>query len=98
MPAVNPALFPSHFERLIQDARLEAMLAEVNQRVAAGPVTPTIDLGAFKSELAGFDFQHPRQLEDVLGWTIARLEQGLVHLNQPRYLGLFNPAPTDPAQ
>ena len=98
MPAVNPALFPSHFERLIQDARLEAMLAEVNQRVAAGPVTPTIDLGAFKSELAGFDFQHPRQLEDVLGWTIARLEQGLVHLNNPRYLGLFNPAPTYPAQ
>ena len=98
MPAVNPALFPSHFERLIQDARLEAMLAEVNQRVAAGPVTPTIDLGAFKSELAGFDFQHPRQLEDVLGWTIARLEQGLVHLNHPRYLGLFNSAPTYPAQ
>jgi glutamate/tyrosine decarboxylase-like PLP-dependent enzyme len=98
MPAVNPALFPSHFERLIQDARLEAMLAEVNQRVAAGPVTPTIDLEAFKSELAGFDFQHPRELEDVLGWTIARLEQGLVHLNHPRYLGLFNPAPTYPAQ
>jgi glutamate/tyrosine decarboxylase-like PLP-dependent enzyme len=98
MPAVNPALFPSHFERLIQDARLEAMLAEVNQRVAAGPVTSTIDLEAFKSELGGFDFQHPRQLEDVLGWTIARLEQGLVHLNHPRYLGLFNPAPTYPAQ
>jgi glutamate/tyrosine decarboxylase-like PLP-dependent enzyme len=98
MPAVNPALFPSHFERLIRDARLEAMLAEVNQRVAAGPVTPTIDLAAFKSELAGFDFQRPRELDDVLGWTIARLEQGLVHLNHPRYLGLFNPAPTYPAQ
>jgi glutamate/tyrosine decarboxylase-like PLP-dependent enzyme len=98
MPAVNPALFPSHFQRLIQDARLETMLAEVNQRVAAGPVTPAIDLAAFKAELAGFDFQRPREFEDVLGWTIARLEQGLVHLNHPRYLGLFNPAPTYPAQ
>ena len=34
----------------------------------------------------------------LLDWTVARLETGLVHLNHPRYLGLFNPAPSFPAQ
>ncbi len=66
--------------------------------MAAGPVTPSIDLESFKAELAGFDFETPRALEDVLGWTVGRLETGLVHLNHPRYLGLFNPAPSFPSQ
>jgi DNA modification methylase len=31
-------------------------------------------------------------------WTIGQLEHGLVHVTHPRYFGLFNPAPTFPAQ
>ena len=34
----------------------------------------------------------------MLAWTIAQLETGLVHINHPRYFGLFNPTPTFPAQ
>jgi len=92
------ALFPGRDQRALQEARLTALLAGVDERVAAGPVTPSIDLESFKAELAGFDFETPRALEDVLGWTVGRLETGLVHLNHPRYLGLFNPAPSFPSQ
>ena len=35
------------------------MLAEVDQRVAAGTVTPSINLEEFQAELKGFDFQQP---------------------------------------
>ncbi len=98
MTEVSAALFPDRAQRALQEARLTALLADVDARVGAGPVTPSIDLENFKSELAGFDFQTPRALETVLGWTIARLETGLVHLNHPRYLGLFNPAPSFPSQ
>jgi glutamate/tyrosine decarboxylase-like PLP-dependent enzyme len=97
-PAVGSALFPSRDQRALQEARLTALLADVDARVASGPVTPSIDLERFKSELAGFDFATPRDLEAVFGWTVARLETGLVHLNHPRYLGLFNPAPSFPSQ
>jgi glutamate/tyrosine decarboxylase-like PLP-dependent enzyme len=95
---VNPALFPSRAQRLGQDAALSALLVDVDQRIAAGPVMPVMKLDDFKAELAAFDFREPRPLEDLLGWTVARLETGLVHLNHPRYLGLFNPAPSFPSQ
>jgi glutamate/tyrosine decarboxylase-like PLP-dependent enzyme len=98
MRSVGSALFPNRDHRALLEAQLTALLADVDERVAAGPVTPSIDLENFKSELAGFDFQTPHDLETVLGWTVARLETGLVHLNHPRYLGLFNPAPSFPSQ
>jgi aromatic-L-amino-acid decarboxylase len=98
MATPNADLFPSRDARLRQETALTGLLAGVDQRVAAGPVTPTIDLNAFNAELTQFDFREPRDLEAVLDWTVARLETGLVHLNHPRYLGLFNPAPSFPAQ
>src|SRR5271163_4634972 len=37
-------------------------------------------------------------MERVMSWTIAQLERGVTQLTSPRYFGLFNPAPTFPAQ
>ena len=73
-------------------------LATASERIAQGPVTPTLDLDTFRGELADFDFREPRPLGELLSWTIARMEDGLVHVTHPRYFGLFNPAPTFPAQ
>ena len=73
-------------------------LLRANERVAEGPVTPALDLAHFKSELAKFDFRNPRPLGELLSWTIDKMEHGLVHVTHPRYFGLFNPAPTFPAQ
>ena len=92
------ALFPAREVRERWDDFLTRELARANERIAAGSVTPTFDLVAFKSELAGFDFQMPRPLSELLPWTIAQMEHGLVHVTHPRYFGLFNPTPTFPAQ
>ena len=80
------------------DDLLTLNLLRANERVAEGPVTPDLDLADFRSELADFDFRIPRPLGELLSWTIDKMEHGLVHVTHPRYFGLFNPAPTFPAQ
>src|SRR5229473_2900478 len=92
------ALFPSREDRERWDDFLTHELARADERVVQGSVTPTLDPICFRSELAGFDFQEPRPLGDLLSWTVAQMEHGLVHVTHPRYFGLFNPAPTFPAQ
>lgn len=92
------ALFPAREDRECWDDFLTRELARADERVGAGPVTPTLDLGAFRSELSEFDFCAPRALGEVLSWTIEQMERGLVHVTHPHYFGLFNPAPTFPAQ
>jgi len=94
----NADLFPSRDDRRTWDDRLTILLAEAEQRVASGSVTPTFDLGAFRDELRTFDFEQRVPMGDLLAWTIARMEDGVVHTTHPRYLGLFNPAPAFPAQ
>ena len=91
------ALFPPHPDRVHWDDYLTRELLRANERIASGSVVPTIDMAAFRAELAAFDFQTPRQLDELLPWTIAQLEHGVVHMTNPRYFGLFNPAPTFPA-
>jgi glutamate/tyrosine decarboxylase-like PLP-dependent enzyme len=91
-------LFPPHGERERCDDELTRALAEAQARVAAGSVTPTIEFDVFRRELAAFDFAAPRELGPALAWVTAQLERGIVHLTHPRYFGLFNPAPTFPAE
>ena len=92
------ALFPSREDRERWDDFLTRELACANERLAEGAVTPTLDLAAFKNELAGFDFRAPLPLGELLPWAIEQMEHGLVHVTHPRYFGLFNPTPTFPAQ
>ena len=96
--AFASALFPKREDRKRWDDFLTRALHNADERVAKGSVTPTLDPDSFRSELKRFDFQAPRPLGDLLSWTIERMEHGLVHVNHPRYFGLFNPAPTFPAQ
>src|SRR5499427_7458216 len=96
--APNAALFPAGTERQRIDDYLTQALALADERVRAGPATPTLDIEAFRRELESFDFVTPRPLNELLDWSIGVLEHGLTHLTHPRYFGLFNPAPTFPAQ
>src|SRR5690349_17065123 len=91
------ALFPSHADRVRWDDYLTRELLCANARVAGGAVVPTIDMTALRSQLALIDFHAPRGLDELLPWTIAQLEHGVVHMTNPRYFGLFNPAPSFPA-
>ncbi|MGH7879182.1 MAG: pyridoxal phosphate-dependent decarboxylase family protein, partial [Candidatus Binataceae bacterium] len=95
--SISP-LFPNREDREHWDDLLTRELASAAERVAQGAVVPALDLASFKSDLAAFDFEAPRPLEALLRWTIGQMEHGLVHVTHPRYFGLFNPAPTFPAQ
>jgi len=55
-------------------------------------VTPTIDMAAFREELESYDFGKPRPLEELLRWTLERMERGIVQMANPRYFGLSTPA------
>jgi aromatic-L-amino-acid/L-tryptophan decarboxylase len=94
----DAALFPAPDERERIDDHLTRALTLAQERVRAGPATPDLDMDAFRRQLAGFDFATTRPLAELLDWSIGVLEHGLTHLTHPRYFGLFNPAPTFPAQ
>jgi len=98
LPGVAAALFPSPPERRRIEEWLTDELPRVLQRIQAGPVTPTIDMAAFRAELETYDFGQPQSLEKLLHWTIERMEHGIVQMANPRYFGLFNPGPNFPAQ
>jgi aromatic-L-amino-acid/L-tryptophan decarboxylase len=91
-------LFPLLAERKRCDDWLTAELIAAAERVAAGSVAPTIDRAVLRRALAEFDFALPHRLDDLLSWTIGQLERGVTQMTHPRYFGLFNPAPTFPAQ
>jgi aromatic-L-amino-acid decarboxylase len=98
LPEPGAELFPARPARERIDDLLTRELADAIERVTASSVMPTLDMGKFRQELAGFDFEIPRPAEQVLAWSIQQLEQGAVHMTHPRYFGLFNPAPVAPAQ
>ncbi|MBV8975134.1 MAG: hypothetical protein JOY74_08430, partial [Sinobacteraceae bacterium] len=94
----DTALFPAPAERERIEDHLTRALALADGRVRAGLATPTIDMEAYRRELESFDFSKRRPLSEVLEWSIGMLEHGVTHQTHPRYFGLFNPAPTFPAQ
>jgi glutamate/tyrosine decarboxylase-like PLP-dependent enzyme len=98
LPDAVQALFPPHAERKRIEEWLTQALQQALLHIQAGPVTPTIDMAAFRAELETFDFGRPRPLEELLRWTIERMQQGIVQMANPRYFGLFNPGPNFPAQ
>jgi glutamate/tyrosine decarboxylase-like PLP-dependent enzyme len=97
-PDAVAALFPSASDRNRVENWLTGELQRALLRIQAGPVTPTIDMAAFRAELDTYDFGKPRPLEEMLRWTIERMEHGIVQMANPRYFGLFNPGPNFPSQ
>jgi glutamate/tyrosine decarboxylase-like PLP-dependent enzyme len=96
--AKDSPLFPEAEKRHRWDDHLTDILLQAEARVARGPVAPRAQAADLRRALVGFDFETPMEFGDLLEWTVARMEDGLVQLTHPRYLGLFNPAPTFPAQ
>ncbi len=95
---MSGALFPPDPVTRDAEDRLTARLAEADRRVRAGKAVPDFDRAAFDAALAAMDFAQPRSLAELCDWTIEQLEHGVVHMTHPRYLGLFNPAPSLPAR
>ncbi len=73
---------------------LNFALADARTRIIGGPVRPECDSSRIARDLAQFGFETGEDLTDVLGWVLERMVDGMVHVSHPRYLGLFNPAPS----
>jgi aromatic-L-amino-acid/L-tryptophan decarboxylase len=97
-PGQASPLFPGGDFRKYWDDVLTRELTAAHERVSIGAVTPTFDITKFRNELGAFDFGAPCPASNLLPWIIAQMEHGIVHVTHPRYFGLFNPAPTVPAQ
>jgi glutamate/tyrosine decarboxylase-like PLP-dependent enzyme len=97
-PPPAAALFPAEAERGRIDDFLTRTLSERAGRAARGPVMPALDKARFRAELERFDFTSPQPLEALIDWVTTQLEHGVVHMNNPRYFGLFNPGANFPAQ
>ncbi|MGI9309331.1 MAG: pyridoxal phosphate-dependent decarboxylase family protein, partial [Gammaproteobacteria bacterium] len=91
-------LFPDESRRAAAEDCLSTLLDNARSRVQQGKVTPTIDLARFREELARLTFSEPESISKLLDWTVTNMEIGLVQTTHPRYFGLFNPAPTLPAE
>jgi glutamate/tyrosine decarboxylase-like PLP-dependent enzyme len=98
LPPPVEALFPAREARQRLDDWLTRELSGAQERIPLGPVMPDLDMAAFRRELEAFDFRTPRPMDGLLEWTLAQLEHGVVHMNHPRYFGLFNPSPNFPSQ
>lgn len=98
LPGAIAALFPQASERARIEEWLSRELPQALLRIQAGRVAPTADMAAFRAELESYDFETPRPLEQMLRWTIERMQHGIVQMTNPRYFGLFNPSPNFPAQ
>ncbi len=92
------ALFPEAAERRRVGDALSEELERALVRIQAGPVAPTIDMAGFRTELEAYAFDVPRPLEELLSWTITRMQHGIVQMANPRYFGLFNPGANFPSQ
>lgn len=93
-----PGLFCSPDERLIWDHHVAEAIHASYDRVASGGVAPSLAGDIFRERLAEFTFEEPRPLADNIAWAMEQMEQGLVHVTHQRYFGLFNPAPSLPAE
>ena len=91
------ALFPDSKSQQETENALTIRLREALNRVDLGKVSPTLNFELFREELLSKTFDDPEDLTDLMDWTIAQMEVGLVHMTHTRYFGLFNPAPTFPS-
>ncbi|HTI00451.1 MAG TPA: pyridoxal-dependent decarboxylase [Acidisoma sp.] len=77
---------------------LTEILREARQRVCEGRVAPVLSASVFRDRLSTYDFVEPKPLQSTIEWVVNQLEQGVVQVTNPRYFGLFNPAPCLPAE
>ena len=91
-------LFYADDERLQYEDMLTEILVQARQCVSEGRVAPALGADVFRARVSTYDFVDPQPLPATVTWLVEQLAQGLVQVTHPRYFGLFNPAPSFPAE
>ncbi|MBK5921108.1 hypothetical protein CCR80_08700 [Rhodothalassium salexigens] len=94
----DTALFPDIDRMAAVEDLVTARLAEARSAYRQRPALPEAPTQGWFDELADFTFEQPQDLQPLLDWSIDALETGMVHTTHPHHIGLFNPAPTFPAE
>jgi glutamate/tyrosine decarboxylase-like PLP-dependent enzyme len=92
------SLFPKESRRAATENYLSALLDNSQLRKPNGQVSPTVDLAKFRDELSCMTFSEPVDINKLLDWTVNNMQAGLVQTTHRRNFGLYNPAPTFPAE
>lgn len=87
-------LLPNEAKRALLWERVTAAIEEHITRIDEMAVAPPIDVAEIRSRLSAFDFNRGFEPLEVLDFAVENLRAFQVHTPQPRYFGLFNPAPT----
>lgn len=94
----HPDLFPALGDLTAAENRLTQALDRARARQPDRAVAPSVPSADWRAELAQFSFDTSQALSDVTDWTMAALEDGIVQMTHPGYLGLFNPSPAFPSE
>jgi aromatic-L-amino-acid/L-tryptophan decarboxylase len=71
--------------------QLAREIARFESEVADLPVAPNVSPTEIRESLARFDFADPVPLDELVGEVADLLRRWSLHVNHPRYFGLFNP-------
>jgi len=97
MPS-HSALFPDTDTMLAIEDRLTNTLMQKRAKRRSNSVPPAPQSQQWRNQLDAFQFEAPKDLEYLMEWVMASLDNGMVHMTHPGYMGLFNPAPTFPSE
>ena len=91
-------LFPDADKMLATEDRLTKILSQKRSSRGKRSVSAMLPSSQWRSELAKFQFDTAEDLDQLMDWVIASLDDGVVQMTHPGYMGLFNPAPTFPSE
>lgn len=97
MPSPS-SLFPDYDTmHAVEDWLTQTLLHKRAER-RDRPVSPALQSQTWRDELDAYRFETAENLEEIMQWVMASLDDGMVHMTHPGYMGLFNPAPTFPSE
>ncbi|UTW57129.1 aminotransferase class V-fold PLP-dependent enzyme [Kordiimonas sp. SCSIO 12603] len=94
----NTALFPSFENMDVVENQLTKKLQKLRSAPRGRSATPNNPSETWRSILADFTFDQATSLDELMDWVLSSLDDGIVQMTHPGYLGLFNPAPTFPSE
>ena len=94
----TPSLFPDQDTMRAVEDRLTKTLLQKKAARRDNSVSPALQTSEWRDQLHAYQFETGEDLQELMEWVMASLDDGMVHMTHPGYMGLFNPAPTFPSE
>ena len=96
--ASSSSLFPDYDTMRSVEDWLTRTLSQKREERRDNSVSPAKQSQDWRNKLDAYQFEAPENLENLMEWVMASLDDGIVQMTHPGYMGLFNPAPTFPSE